>query len=89
MPIRPVSPLAYRSLKSAVTVCTVPSVRRALSTPRRWVNSIVPSGANAMPHGWVRPETSGLTASCRVASWSATDAPDTTSALLPEPSPSL
>ena len=57
MPINPFSPLENTSPNSAVTVWTVPSVSRLLSTPDRSVNSIVPSGVKARSQGMVRPET--------------------------------
>ena len=63
MAINPVSPRANRSPRSALTVCTVPSARRALSTPPRCVNSIVPSGAKAMSQGMFNPETNTSTES--------------------------
>ena len=61
MAIKPTSFDEYRSLKSAVTELTVPSVNRAVNLPDRSVTSIVLSGVKSIPQGIVRPDTSVCT----------------------------
>ena len=56
-PMRPVSPCAYRSPRSASTATTSPSGRTAVSPPERSSNSSVPSGAWATSQGWSSPSS--------------------------------
>ena len=77
MPIRPASFTAARSERSAVSVLTVPSLRRALILPPRSVTSIVPSGVKAIPQGMSSPDMCSTTASSGTASAASTGAAST------------
>ncbi len=89
MLIRPASPRAKRSLKSALTTRTRPSGSLLRSLPPRSVMSIAPSGVKARSQGMVSPERIVRTVSAGGSTRAPMTAPETHSAVFPYGPPSL